>query len=391
MSSTAAANRGSPDEAAVTAVFDRLLGRMSKQEFAGHDPYDALLSPLRVRDMRALDALLVQATKRSPINLRRLLGIPRTRNPKTLALAATACAEMSRIAVPYAGNAAAAAESLLQLGDRAQSGAGWGYPFDVSTRWGSYRAGTPNAVATSYAAHALLDCVEHGIIDSECAREAIDDAVRFATALAAEHPSGRLYFAYHPGSTVPIHNANMLVASYVLRAVGADRPEGRLALSAVAFTVANQRGDGSWPYGEAPPLAWTDGFHTAYVLERLADVSTIVDDAALRQAISRGARFFRERLVDPDGAPRATAASRFPIEAHAAGSAITALCRVAAFDAQARDTARIVMAWLFRDGRRGDQFLFRRGRFVANRIQYIRWTDAHVLRALAAYCVYDVD
>ena len=38
---------------------------------------------------------------------------------------------------------------------RADTGLGWGYHFDVQTRFFAYRAGTPNMIATSFAAHAL--------------------------------------------------------------------------------------------------------------------------------------------------------------------------------------------------------------------------------------------
>jgi len=65
---------------------DRALG----QSFIGYDPYDALLSPLArlplLGQSRSFRLALTQVVKRSPLNLRPLLGIRPGLNPKGVAL-----------------------------------------------------------------------------------------------------------------------------------------------------------------------------------------------------------------------------------------------------------------------------------------------------------------
>src|SRR5947208_3350284 len=76
---------------------------------------------------------------------------------------------------------------------------------------------------------------------------------------------GEACFASCAGSATPIHNSSMLLAAAAAR-VG-DGKAVATAARAVAFTIARQRPDGSWPYGEGPGLDWVDGFHTAYILD----------------------------------------------------------------------------------------------------------------------------
>src|SRR5947209_15739156 len=71
----------------------KLLRWCRGESWMGYDPYDGLNSPLArfwpMRNRLARTAL-TQLVKRSPVNLRPLLGIRKAANPKGLALAARA-------------------------------------------------------------------------------------------------------------------------------------------------------------------------------------------------------------------------------------------------------------------------------------------------------------
>jgi len=68
----------------------KLLAYCQANDWAGYDPYDAVNSPvfaaLPFLNSRFPRLFLTQALKRSPINIRRMLGIPKTQNPKAIAL-----------------------------------------------------------------------------------------------------------------------------------------------------------------------------------------------------------------------------------------------------------------------------------------------------------------
>jgi hypothetical protein len=356
--------------AAARTAADELSAALEREGFAGHDPWDGLLSPAlaALARGRAGRLLAVNALKRSPLDLRRPLGVPRRRFAKALALLASAYARLE----PDGGRARELAVELAALGIRYGDGVGYGYEFDVETRWGSYPAGTPNAVVTAFAGHAFLDAGDF--------EPRVEEVLAFARSSLLRERDGERFYAYHPGTEVAIHNASLLVAGLAARAGAGDERDA----DAVAFTLARQREDGSWPYGEEPRLGWVDGYHSAYVLDALRLWAATGREPAVDDALARGLDFFLARLVDPDGAPRATAASRYPLDTHAAATAISTLTRLG--DERAASTAGRVLDWTLAHMRRADgRFAYRRGRLLRNSVPYVRWSDAHMLLALAVY------
>jgi len=79
----------------VQAIILKLLAYCRANDWAGYDPYDALNSrlfeALPFLDSRFPRLVLTQALKRSPVNFRRLLLIPKAENPKAIGLFLSAC------------------------------------------------------------------------------------------------------------------------------------------------------------------------------------------------------------------------------------------------------------------------------------------------------------
>ena len=72
----------------------------------------------------------------------------------------------------------------------------------------------------------------------------------------------------------------------------------------MAWTVARQRPDGSWPYGEERHLNWVDGFHTGYVLDCLLDtVGAGGGGASVAASWQRGLEYYMANLIETKGRP----------------------------------------------------------------------------------------
>ena len=90
---------GSVDDAGSVSerVTLKLLAYCRANDWAGYDPYDALNSRLFTAlpflNARLPRLCLTQALKRSPINIRPLALIPKTQNPKAMALFLSALAQ----------------------------------------------------------------------------------------------------------------------------------------------------------------------------------------------------------------------------------------------------------------------------------------------------------
>ena len=155
-------------------------------------------------------------------------------NPKALALFVSAYARLARLEPDgrFAGLALALAERLERLALPSGDGAGWSYPFDVQTRWGYYPGTQPNAVVTSFAAHALMDVEE--LAPPGRFTPAVDSALAYARSRLLVEEGEEAFFAYYDGSRVPIHNASLLVASVFARREHDGRGASRASLLAVA-------------------------------------------------------------------------------------------------------------------------------------------------------------
>jgi hypothetical protein len=357
-----------------------------ERDWRGYDPYDALNSPLAPY-LTAGTAFgrraLTQAVKRSPVNLRPLLRIPPAHNDKALGLVASGYA---RLAIARADDTAAdAARHWLDrvVSDATVDGSGraWGYHFDVRTRFFGYARGTPNTIATSFVAHALLDGLEL------LGEARFGEAAREATAFLLEHmlddDGDGLFFRYVPEETALVHNANLLACSVAVRtsALRAEPLDERIA-PAVATSVAAQRDNGSWPYAAGQRGDWVDNFHTGYVLESLCRCTALID--GLSPALERGFEFWEHDLFAPDGEPRPAPGRRFPVDAHDYAQAIETW--LAALDRRhdalecAERTAEILVSQMLNPAGYVD---YQRGRVLTKRVPFVRWTTAPAFRALA--------
>src|SRR5262249_54917566 len=142
--------------------------------------------------------------------------------------------------------------------------------FDVQTRFFAYRSETPNMIATSFAAHALLDGVS--LLESERWTEGVRSTVRWLEERALVDDDSGAYFRYLPEQGGLIHNANLRACGVLARAamVLEDTVLLEPAAAPLATSLEAQRADGAWPYSEGPAGRWVDNFHTGYVLESLA-------------------------------------------------------------------------------------------------------------------------
>jgi hypothetical protein len=272
------------------------------------------------------------------------------------------------------------AQRALPMGD----GVGWGYDFDVQTRWGYYRRGEPNAVVSAFAAHALLDAEE--LSPQGRFRSLAEKTLAYASEqLLVERQDGR-FFAYFAGSKTPIHNANLLIASLFARCKDVGSEQLAAAHDAVEYSLRHQRPDRSWPYAEGTSLRWVDGYHTAYVLRSLSWWDGSAQAPPVREALLSGLDLYLTRLIDRDGAARATLRLRYPLDIHAGASAVWTLSELADYDSRAFPAAGKVLDWTLDNMQRPDgRFAFQRRRLFRNSVPYIRWNDGHMLLALAAY------
>ncbi|HQR37738.1 MAG TPA: delta-aminolevulinic acid dehydratase [Blastocatellia bacterium] len=378
------------DDSSLEKVFDDLLAYGDRRRWAGYDPYDALRSPaLRMLSFGARWPRIawIQLLKRSPVNLRPAVGVPRGTNPKGLALVARALVhEGAARGIDRRARVAELLERLDALRCLGTTGSGWGYNFDWQSRAFFVPRGTPSIVCTTFVANAYLDAYlawgEREWLAR--ARDACDFVVKDLNRTEGE--GGSFCFSYTPLDRTSVHNASMLGAELLAR-VGRETGEEALldiARRATEFTVAGQAGDGSWPYGALGFQSWIDNFHTGFVLVSLDAVRRALDEPAWDAPVERGYRFFQESFFLADGTPKYYHDEVYPIDIHSAAQALVTFAAFAKVDRDALAMGRKVARWAIVNMLGGDgAFYFQKHRRYTNRTSYIRWSQAWMVYGLA--------
>ncbi len=373
------------------ALARRLSHWAAERAWRGTDPYEGLnasrpiVAPLKRTALGR--RLLIQAVKRSPVDLRPTLGIQPRMNAAAVAWMVSAYARNGFL--PHDDAQKLLTDALgcldgLRLADREEPC--WGYPFDVQSRVFFYSRREPNTIATAFAGHALLDA--HASLGDPTLLETARGAGRFFLRRVPQTDAREgAYFGYLPGDRSPIHNSNLLAASLLARLAALGVPDegfGSAAAAAVRYSTGRQRADGSWPYGERPNLAWVDNFHTGYVLDALrACADAGVAEAEAEEAWGRGVAYYRRALFLQDGTPKYYSTRVLPVDAQSLAQGIQTLSIAARHDRSCADQAWTVFGFASRRMLGDDGLpIFQRRRIWSNRAHHFRWVVAPMPLAL---------
>lgn len=370
----------------VLTLFDYCRAR----DWAGHDPYDALNSRLfactPLVKSKVCRIVLTQLLKRSPIDLRSLLLVPRTQNPKAIALFLTASLKLSRLGLLQDEMLIGALiERLVALRSPGISAWCWGYSFPWQGRHVLVPQWTPNLVCSTFVATALLDVYEQ-VGDSRCLDMALSAGNYIVSELYWTEGDLRAGFSYPlPGLRTQVHNANFLAAALLARLAKLSR-ENRLltpALRAARYSAHAQHEDGSWDYGELSSQRWVDNFHTGYNLCALRSLrcSTGLDE--FEEIVRRGYEYYVRNFFTDDHVPKYFANTTYPIDVHCVAQSVMTLLEFTDLDKNSAELARSVYKWAMKhmwDAQ--GYFHYQVFPFMKNRISYMRWSQAWMLLAL---------
>ena len=377
----------------VKEVTRKLLEYCQRNDWAGYDPYDALnsglLSSFRLLDSRVPRIILTQLMKRSPVNLRPLLRIPKTHNPKALALFLMAFVKLSKQGMLEDHQLI---ETMVdRLSALRAEGAGyscWGYSFPWQTRGLLVPRGAPNIVCTVFVANALLDLYEEEG-NEECLAMAVSAANYLLNELFWTEGPLSAGFAYPlPSTRIHIYNAELLGAALLCRVshLAKDRRFIEPALKVARYSVSKQNPDGSWYYGELPIQQWIDNFHTGYNIMALKDIIEYGGAAELTSSMQLGFEFYRDHFFRSDGAPKYFHNKTYPIDIHSVAQSIITLSVFKAYDRTASSKLSSVIAWTLENmWNPRDYFNFQKHSLYTIRIPYMRWSQAWMLMALTTF------
>ena len=412
----------------------KLLEYCEKENFSGYDPYDGLNSRLFQKSpfqkSRIFRLAVIQLIKRLPINIRPLLLIPKTQNPKALALFLMAFIKLKKagllenddlidlmierlIALRSPGHLINLDQmdktdqidqkdqincqrstgncqrklrpSSLPASQLPSSYSCWGYSFPWQTRTILVPRGAPNLVCTVFVANALLDAYEFKK-DERCLEMAKSAAEYILNELFWEDDSVACFSYPLPSLKNKVHNANFLGSALLCRVYAHCGEQKFLepALTAARYSASRQNHDGSWYYGEHPTQQWIDNFHTGYNLCALKAICKYADTSEFRTNIDKGLQFYRNNFFDGNGIAKYFHDRTYPIDIHSVAQSIITLLEFAELESDDR-LAHSVFNWAISNmwDDKG-YFYYQIHPAYKTKIPYMRWSEAWMLLGLAA-------
>jgi len=380
-----------------------LLVACEQEEFKGWDPYDGLNS--KVFKLFGLNRVplfrlaWIQLFKRNPLNLRRLLLVPKEYNPKGIGLFLSGYSKLllavdkenSQEVDKLKSKVHFFAELLISLQSQGYSGACWGYNFDWQARGGLFfPAGTPTVVATTYAAFGLFDAYE-ATGERRYLETAITSAKFVLSDLSRDYrDDGTFLFSYSvtKGNNT-VYNASLLGSKLLSRVYHYTRDKKliEVAKGSVQAVINAQEEDGSWVYGELEIQSWKDSFHTGFILECLSEYMKFSGDRSIEQAVQKGLGYYLKNFFTDEGVPKYYHNRTYPIDIHSPAQLVVTLASLGLIHEKV-SLVQKVLGWTIRNMQSSEGYFYYqiKPRFTT-KIPYMRWSQAWMAHSLIVYKV----
>ncbi len=377
-------------KAQISDSIGRLSDWLEKNDYSAYDPFDGLtakyLRPLTF-ETTFLRTVLQQGVRRFPINMRPVLGIPKSRSTKGMGYLAKGFMRLQQATgdKSWGDKAESALQWLVENKSKGYSGACWSNHFDYQSRSFYLPKGVPTIVWTSLIGHAFLDAYDHFRKDNylQVAVSACEHILRDLDSFAE---GDSLCLSYIPTENKQVHNSNALGASLLARTYSHTRNESyrSLAQKAILYTASHQRANGSWFYGEAANLRWVDNFHTAYLLDCFKHYETATGDERFEKNLNAGYQYWKNTFFLPDGTPRYYDHKTLPIDIQCSSQAIDTLVFFHDRDPESLPLALKIATWTIDQMQdRTGYFYYRRySRWPINKTPTLHWGQATMLCAL---------
>lgn len=398
-------------------TLERVLQWSRERDYAGHSKHDALNSPflnaLSLQN-KFLRLVAIQALMRFPWKVRGLFGVPRLRNPKGIGLFAHALLDLAECSGDEGESHRAEAERLLQWlidnpspwadasGASDLAGRGWGYHYPWQDVGFFQPRHFPNRVVSCWIGFAFVRAFE--VTGKTQYLDVARETVRFVLEnpkRLADTPD-QLCLSYVPLEEIDwaVMDVSALSASLCAQvARHTDEDELRqVARRLMTFVVDKQTDYGAWfytwPAGDSHITH--DNYHTAIILDCLADYMVASGDHSFEEAYRAGVDYYEQALFTPDGAPKWMNDKVFPHDVHGAAAGILCFTRAARYYAKdlsvpqseraahARDMAQRVYEWTLANlYQPAGFFVYQKGRFMTRNYCLMRWCNAWMCRAMA--------
>jgi hypothetical protein len=373
----------------------RVMAYAEAQCYSGYSKFDACNSPyVRAATLgnKWLRGAAILSVNRFPYNIRPLLGVKKSVNPKGMALFARAYFDLYQATggEEFLDKGKSCIDWLIKNPSRGYSGICWGYNFDWQSLLFYAPRHTPNCVVTVFAGEALIRAYE--TTGDASYLGAAQDATRFLLRdLPVLHEDERMKcVSYVPAKvSTAVLNINAILAAFLAKVWKHTKDETYLAEAGklLEYVIINRTGYGAWYYTTPPgnsPIRH-DNYHTGGILDAILEYSDYTGKREHMGAYGEGLSYYRKNLFMEDGAPKWMNDQIYPHDIHGSAQGIITFAKAARIDGRHGEFARKIADWALDnlyDAEKG-LFYYQQGRFITHRFTLMRWCNAWMCRALS--------
>jgi len=372
------------------------------ENFKGWDPYDGMNSkvfqalPLKHWDLARL--AWIQGFKRSPINFRKLLLVPKQHNSKGISLFLLGYCKLYKAALKGNKNFGTKEELLIHIEKLTQllldmkvegySGACWGYNFDwQARRLFLFKKNTPTVVATAFCIEALAESYE--ITKDKIILDVILSSANFVLKDLSRtpHKNGFLFSYSSIDGNNTVINASLLgakILSFTYK-YSNNKAHKEQAFKAVSTACELQNEDGSWIYGLLPIQSWIDSFHTGFNLDAIKSYQENTGDTSFEEYINKGLEYYVANFFEVDGMPKYYHNKTYPIDIHCPAQIIVTASKLNVFQSH-KELLEKTLLWTVNNMQdKKGYFYYQIKKGMSSKISYMRWSNAFMFNAMAHY------
>lgn len=379
-----------PTEGTVTErLLENTLRYSREREYRGYDYCDGLSS--RILQTLPIENKWVkigfqEVPKRSPINLRAPLLIPKRRSFKGsgLFVAANVTAYELTGRELYLDQAEMLVNWLLET--RREQPFGWGHNHDIQTLNTTVERNTPSVVSVTYITLGILEFAKHRDTEAySLIGEHLPDLL-FDTLEYSECRTGaRIKYKSTQEDGVYTINANALGARLLMElyhefgnATYRDRAE-----SILDYVVSKQTSIGGWKYTDPPSASHLsmDSHHNGFIIESLLRYGELTGSRRYESALGDALSFYKGTLFHADGTPNWDEKRQYPRDIHAAAQGIITCSRAGDVE-----FASEILDWTLGALYAGNgRFHYRKQRYYTKEFTLMRWCQAWMSYALSVF------
>jgi rhamnogalacturonyl hydrolase YesR len=375
-------------ESRLESSFFKLKDYIEKNNYKGHDPYDALTSPLFdlpiLKSQKLVRFGTQQLVKRLPFNIRSLLLVPKGYNPVTIGLCIQGygylISAFPENKTDYTEKIKSLLTDLEKMMPNGFSGACWGYDFDWEARHAKIPAFQPTVVATGIITNGLYQAWK--ITELEVLKNLISDSAAFViNDLNRTYEGDSFCFSYSPFDEQRVFNASMKGVRLLAQAysITGNEEYKNLAGQAAAYVMRHQRKNGSWGYSLAKTGGWVDNYHTGYILDCLDEYCKLCNDTTYKEHLDNGFAYYRDHFFESDGRPAFYSNNLYPADCTAASQSIFTLIRFGEIE-----IAEKVASWTIKNMQATNgSFYFRKFKMFTIKTSFMRWSNAWMFASTA--------